>query len=94
MAITANFNRYMKFDCFGVRIQISGVTKCVTKFLTLSQCHFDSVKKIVTHFVASEILTLSSTGLKKMLIVVTSVIIHTCSLLTPPPVFPSLVLGR
>ena len=43
-----------------LRIPISGVTKCVTKFLTLSKSpHCDSVKKFVTHFVTPEIWTLS-----------------------------------
>ena len=38
------------------RVYISGVTKCVTKFLTLSQRGgFDSVKNFVTHFVTPEI---------------------------------------
>ena len=42
-----------------VRIHISGVTKCVTKFLTLSKSpHCDSVKNFVTHFVTAEIWTL------------------------------------
>ena len=42
-----------------LRIHISGVTKCVTKFLTLSKSpHCDSVKKFVTHFVTPEIWTL------------------------------------
>ena len=39
-----------------LRVYISGVTKCVTKFLTLSQSvGFDSVKNFVTHFVTPEI---------------------------------------
>ena len=39
-----------------VRAHISGVTKCVTNFLTLSQWgDFDSVKNFVTHFVTPEI---------------------------------------
>ena len=42
-----------------VRLHISGVTKCVTKFLTLSKSpHCDSVKKLVTRFVTPEIKTL------------------------------------
>ena len=41
---------------FEVRVHISGVTMCVTNFLTLSQCgEFDIVKKFVTHFVTPEI---------------------------------------
>ena len=43
-----------------MRIYISGVTKCVTKFLTLSKSpHCDSVKKFVTHYVTPEIWTLT-----------------------------------
>ena len=43
------------FFCI-IRIHISGVTKRVTKFLTLSKSsHCDSVKKFVTHFVTPEI---------------------------------------
>ena len=42
------------------RIHISGVTKCLTKFLTLSKSvHCDSVKNFVTHFVTPEIWILS-----------------------------------
>ena len=41
-----------------LRVHISGVTKCVTKFLTLSKSpHCDSVKNFVTHFVTAEIWT-------------------------------------
>ena len=44
-----------------MRIHISGVTKCVTKFLTLSKSpHCDSVRNFVTHFVTAEIWTLNS----------------------------------
>ena len=52
---------YCGIDCLysAVRIHISGVTKCVTKFLTLSKSpHCDSVKNFVTHFVTPEIWTL------------------------------------
>ena len=43
-----------------IRIQISAVTKRVTKFLTLSKSpHCDSIKKFVTHFVTPEIWTLT-----------------------------------
>ena len=50
-----------------LRIHISGVIKCVTKFLTLSKSpHCDSVKKFVTHFVTPEIWTLSPKGLLKV----------------------------
>ena len=42
-----------------VRVHISGVTKCIKKFLTLSKSsHCDSVKKFVTHFVTPEIWSL------------------------------------
>ena len=41
-------------------VNISGVTKGVTKFLTLSKTpNSDSVKSFVTHFVTPEILTLN-----------------------------------
>ena len=50
-----------------VKIHISGVTKCVTKFLTLSKSpHCDSVKNFVTHFVTAEIWTLTQKTLKKI----------------------------
>ena len=42
-----------------LRIHISGVTKCVTKFLTLSKTsHCDSVKNFVTFFVTPDVWTL------------------------------------
>ena len=50
-----------------LRIHISGITKCVTKFLTLSKSsHCDSVKKFVTHFVTPKIWTLThSNGIQQ-----------------------------
>ena len=51
------------YNC--VRIHISGVTKCVTKFLTLSKSpHCDSVKNFVTQFVTAEIWTLIKRKIK------------------------------
>ena len=52
--------RQSKLIFYVLRIHISGVTKCVTKFLTLSKSpHCDSVKNFVTHFVTAEIWTLT-----------------------------------
>ena len=54
--------------CNSIRVHISGVTKCVTKFLTLSQWGlFDSVKNFVTHFVTPEIWILRNSSEKSKL---------------------------
>ena len=54
---------FWKVTC--IRVHISVVTKCVTKFLTLSKTpHCDSVKNFVTHFVTPEIWTLTLYGPK------------------------------
>ena len=48
---------------FCTLIHISGVKKCVTKFMTLSKTLLcDSVKNFVTHFVTAEIWTLRLIG--------------------------------